>query len=751
MKYAILILLTLPLFLYSQLPPIGIWREHLSYQSAIQVIKGDKIYCATNNAVYSVEGNEIERYSRITGLNETGVSCIAWDDGSQQLIVAYTNSNIDVIKGNIVKNIGDIARSTIIGNKIVNSIYCQNGIAYLSTGLGIILVDVIKYEVKDTWFIGNSGNQLAVNNLIKNNNFFYAATKEGLKKASINANLANYNNWIKIAKNVDVKAVFNCNNKIFFEKNDSIFWLKNDTTFSFIYTKNNWHITTVNSTQNNIFITLLSLNGKSNIEQIDDVGNVEKVYENNNLIINPKSVIQDGNDLWIADAIAGLSKNVTESFVPNGPPSTADGQMIFANNNLYVAAGSINENWNYQQNRNGIYTFSEDIWTAKNYYNTPTLDSVLDFISLANNKINNTIWAGSYWGGLVAFKEDSVVIFKKNNSTLQSTIGDQGTVRISGLAFDKNNYLWISNFGAAAMLHVKKPDNTFKAIEIPYSLNQNAVAQIVVDDNNNIWILCPQLNGLICFNYGNNIDDINGYQWQYYKKGNGQGNLPSNTIVCIAKDLNNIIWVGTDNGIAIIPCTEEVFNNNCPAILPVVKSGQLTGYLFQNQRINCIVVDATNRKWIATKSGVWLISADGDKIIEKFTQTNSSLLSNDVKQIAINPQNGEIFFATQKGICSYRGTAIEADDNNNNVLVFPNPVPPNYSVTIGIKGVPNNCVVKITELNGRLVYQTRSLGGQAIWNGYNYKNEKIANGIYLVFVKDDLGSEKLVTKIVMMK
>jgi hypothetical protein len=60
----------------------------------------------------------------------------------------------------------------------------------------------------------------------------------------------------------------------------------------------------------------------------------------------------------------------------------------------------------------------------------------------------------------------------------------------------------------------------------------------------------------------------------------------------------------------------------------------------------------------------------------------------------------------------------------------------------------DNADVKITELNGRLVYETISLGGQAIWNGYNYKGQKASSGIYLVFVKDPSGAENLVTKIV---
>ena len=751
MKHLLFLSFFISTVVVAQLPPIGQWREHLNYQSAQQVVKGDKIYCATNNAIFSIEANEIERYSKVTGLAETGVSCIAWDETTQQLIIAYNNSNLDILKGSIVKNIGDIVRTTLVGNKTINHIYCNGGFAYMSAGLGIIVVDLVKYEIKDTWFIGNNGNQIIVNAVSSDANNFYAATAQGLKQAAISSDLSNYNNWQLIGNNNAAQTVINCNNNaIIIQRSDSIFQLNNNN-YSFVYTDVPWQINSIHFSQNKILVCEKNSNGNAKIVQLTIAGVIEKTFTSASTIVDPRAAILDDTDIWIADSVAGLSKNTNETYIPNGPPGTADGQMIFANNNLYAAAGSINDNWNYQHNKNGVYTFSNDIWSSKSYYNAPILDTVLDFICLANNKKDQTIWAGSYLGGLIAFTNDSITIYKKGNSTLQGTIGDEYTVRISGLAFDQNDNLWIGNYGAPNILHVKKPDNTFKAFSVPFTLNENAIGQIICDDNNNIWMLSPQGNGLICFNYGNSIDDLSDDQWRYFQASLQQGNLPDNTVVCLAKDVNNIIWLGTNNGIDIFTCAEDVFNPNCQATLPVVKEGQFAGYLFHNERVQSIAVDAANRKWIATKNGVWLTSADGDKIIERFTVDNSPLLSNDVKQIAINPQNGEVFFATTKGICSYRGTAVDAATNNGSVLVFPNPVPPNYTGSIAIKGVPNNALVKITELNGRLVYQTRSLGGQAIWNGLNYKNEKIAAGVYLVFATNDDGSETIVSKIVMVR
>jgi hypothetical protein len=119
-----------------------------------------------------------------------------------------------------------------------------------------------------------------------------------------------------------------------------------------------------------------------------------------------------------------------------------------------------------------------------------------------------------------------------------------------------------------------------------------------------------------------------------------------------------------------------------------------------------------------------------------------------VQKIRIEPTTGEVFISTFTGIMSYRGTATEGSSTNDSVLVFPNPLPPGYTGTIAIRGMAENALVKIADLSGRLVYQTQALGGQAVWNGLNYKGEKVASGIYLVLIRDQVtGQEKLATKI----
>jgi hypothetical protein len=754
------LILAIPALLHAQnpVPPIGDWREHLNYQQTLQVIRGDKIYCATASTVFAVdEGNNIERYSKTSGLNDIGLRCIGWDATTQQLLIAYTNSNLDVVKGDNTRNIGDIKRSAASGNKTINAIYCNNGLAYLSTGLGIIVADLSRYEIKDTWYIGANGSQVTVNGICSDGSSFYAATDEGLKKAAINGpDLSNFNNWQLLSGSNGLSSgtcrnIVFTNNRLIIQKNDSLFILSGNN-WQLLYADAAWPITNTSASDNKLLICQRNNAGASRVLVMNTNGVIEKNLAQAAVISSPMSALLDNNTVWVADAFGGLSKwaGSTERLIPNGPPGPALGDMIFDKQSLYAAAGSVNNAWNYLYNRNGIYSFKENSWDSKSYYNTAVLDSVLDFISLATDPADGSLWAGSYGGGLVHFNGNTTPqIYKKSNSTLQPAIGDPNSYRVSGLAFDQGGNLWISNYGAAQNLQLRKKDGSWKAFSIPFTHLENAVAQIVVDESDQLWIISPKDNGLFCYNHGANIDAANDDQWKFYRQGAGNGNLPSNNVLSILRDKDGFIWVGTDRGVGIIRCAGDVFRSGgCEAILPVVQQDRFTGLLFKDEAVQCMAADGANRKWIGTKNGLWLLSPDGEKLIYHFTAENSPLLNNDVRKIAVDPVSGEVFIGCVNGICSFRGTATEATAATSNVLVFPNPVPPGYNGTIAIRGLPANALMKITELSGRLVYQARALGGQAIWNGLNYKGEKIASGIYLVLVRDDSGSEKLATKIV---
>jgi ligand-binding sensor domain-containing protein len=325
--------------------------------------------------------------------------------------------------------------------------------------------------------------------------------------------------------------------------------------------------------------------------------------------------------------------NNTSPILPDG---IATGGMTVYNGVLYAAAGSVNEAWNYQYNANGIYEFQAGWWTMYNRFRSSVLDSLLDFVTVAVDPRDGSVWGGSYGGGLLHIKPDKTFEIFKQASPLGAAIGDPHSYRVSGLAFDAQANLWISNYGAPHYLHVLKNNGTWQSFTTPFTFPENELTQIVIDDADQKWIVSPKGNGLVLFNDGGTLDNTTDDRWKLLRSGAGNGNLPSNNVLSLAKDKDGFIWVGTSDGAGMIPCPEQVFAGNCEAVLPVLKQGAFAGYLLKGTAVQSIAIDGANRKWMGTKNGVWLLNSDGDQVLSHFTEANSPLLSNDVRSIAVD-------------------------------------------------------------------------------------------------------------------
>jgi hypothetical protein len=98
---------------------------------------------------------------------------------------------------------------------------------------------------------------------------------------------------------------------------------------------------------------------------------------------------------------------------------------------------------------------------------------------------------------------------------------------------------------------------------------------------------------------------------------------------------------------------------------------------------------------------------------------------------------------------SYQGDATEGGEKKGEVLVYPNPVRPDYYGPIAIKGLVDEASVKVTDAAGTLVYQGKAFGGQMIWNGRGYNGDRAKSGVYIVYAANDTGKERSVAKIVL--
>ncbi|MET0393925.1 MAG: hypothetical protein ABW019_12325 [Chitinophagaceae bacterium] len=738
------------------LPPIGLWREHLPYTSAIDVAAGNgKLFCATPYSLFTVsrEDNSIERWSRITGLSETGISAIGYDAAGDKLFIAYRSSNIDIIHRSDIINLPDVKRDNIAGDKTIYAVYPLQKDFYLSTGLGIIVINGERYEVKDTWFIGSGGSQVKVNGLTSDGSFFYAATEQGLKKAALTASLADPASWVQVSGSAGLPAgscrnVLTAQGRVIALVHDSLF-VQNGSSWSLFY-EDGWPVISTAVSENKITICQRRPSGESRVVILNADGTVSRILAQPGIIAFPRKAITEQTGTWIADSLKGLvyhTGSAYEPIRPNSPDGIASGELTVYNDVFYAAAGEVDDNWNPRFNTNGVYRLKEGVWTNINRNYFSKLDTVPDCITLAIDPADEAAWVGSFGGGLLRIGAGlSLDIIKQG--VLAPAAGNPGSYRVAGLAFDQNRSLWVSNYGAPQPLLARKSDGAWLKFSVPFFLSENQLTQIIVDDNNFKWIVAAKGGGVIVYDAGASLENTGDDRWKLFTTGAGNGNLPGEPL-CLAKDKSGFIWVGTRNGIGVIQCPGEIFTaGGCEAIWPVVEAGNFAGYLFNGEQVRSIAVDGADRKWVATANGVWLTGATGQEVIYRFTEDNSPLLSNDVKKITVNGKTGEVFFATAKGICSFRSTATEGGGTSQDILVFPNPVPPGYTGSIAIRGVVNNAIVKITEPGGRLVYQTRALGGQAVWDGRDYRGRRISSGVYLVLISDEERAEKAAGKIV---
>lgn len=763
-RFFLTILLAFSFATQAQEIPIGTWQDHLPHRNGKDVtVASNKIYCATESAVfyYDKEESTITRLNSINGLSDIGVSTIKFNPNNNSLVVAYNNGNIDVIdEDNHITNLAFIKNSNVVGDKKIYSVLMVGNIAYLSCGFGIVLLDTEKLEIVDTYLIGNNGAYVHVNDIAIDNQYIYAATVQGVYFADKNsANLSDYNEWsiLPTLPVNDYNFMVNYANTLFVNLNggqpyetDTLYYLNGGTWQKFL--PDGLEVRNLKVYKNKLVLTQ-EFHAKIYNTSFNEV---ERIFTyNEDFVPNTNAVTIDNEGVyWVADRKKGLVKltnnwNV-EYITPNGPYYTGVYDMDIVDEQLWVASGMVKENLNNLVNRTGVYSRIDYEWSSINGDFQTGTDTLYDFVAVAINPTNtNQVYFGSWDEGLIEVKNGKIKkVYNNFNSDLWGT--SYYTSKVGGLAFDNNGYLWISSAGTEKALSVLNPNGgSIKTIALQGKANVNSnLMDILVDANNYKWILSVSDGQIIVYDDNGTPTDFNDDRSKLLTSASGSGSLPGSKVLSIAEDNGGEIWVGTNEGIAVFYSPAEVFNGPIDAQQIYVEQDGNTQILLETEAINDIKVDGANRKWIATQnSGVFLMSADGTFEVFHFTKENSPLFSNTVYSIAINQETGEVYFGTDQGIISYKSTATKANEDFENVYAYPNPVRENFSGTIAIKGMVTDTDVRITDINGNIVYKTRSLGGQAIWDGKDFSGNKVSTGVYIVFCGSQEGDKKHATKI----
>ena len=769
-KLFFLACLLIPSAIYSQSPsiPIGQWRDELPYNYCNSVAEaGNRIYSSTPYALFyfDKDDNSVTRITKIQGLSDIGINCIAYNTSSKTLVIAYSDANIDLIQNNAIINISDIYRKTILGNKTINSIYCLGSIAYLQCGFGIVVLDLVKQEIRDTYYIGNSGAQVNVMSMVKDDNdTLWAATEKGIYKAWYkDPNLANYAVWKK-DKRMDTTLMYNT---ITYFPGNVVVNKQRTNGLDSLYTYNGqwsaWNTGESNPVMNlNNMYNVLVVSYKYSVDVFDPtLTKLKTINGYPGAGSFPQDAICDRNQtIWIADSYSGLVSYVLGSgqittYNLSGPLTANVFSMSTLGNDLYIAPGGYDATFYPGSQIAQIYHFDDSNWQNLSGANNPAMYGYNNVVSVtADPSDSKRIYAGTWGYGFLEFYNGILSQrYTQSNSTLHhhSASPDISDIRVGGSAFDAHGNLWVVCTHTDSCLSLKR-GNQWTGFYI--SLNNNTdLGQIIATRYDQVWMQMRygdlNANAILVFTDNGTPDNPNDDLAKKLSNNPGSGNLPGNTAFSMAEDKNGEIWVGTENGVGVFYSPDDLFTANpSDCQWPLVQQGLYVQYLLEGEQVNAIAVDGANRKWMGTdRGGAYLFSADGTKQVYNFTAENSPLLSDRVTSIAINPLTGEVYFGTDKGVISFKSTATEGSDAFGNVYAYPNPVREGYHGYIAVKGLLANAQIRITDISGRLVYTGKAEGGQAVWDGTTMDGKKVHTGVYLVFASNETGSDKVVTKI----
>ncbi len=757
----IFLILLLSLVLTGQ-APVGSWTDHLSYASARRIAIGNnEIYASTGYSVmiYDKTYSELRKLSRIQGLTETGISSMAFSKEHNTLILSYSSCNIDLVKNNTVYNIPDIKRKYMPGRKVINKVVTSGRYAYFACSFGIVVIDLVKNEIYDTWKPGINGNVAEVFDISFLNNKIYAATSLGVYSADASStSLSYYGNWNLIrslrASTSSYNAVISSGNKIYVNRNestasgDSVYVVDNNAAlFSF---------------QSGIYNTSLDtypggfiISSPKSVRIYNDTGTLLRTLTSfSTSVPDISQTMIDGNDIWVADKSSGLFRginmaNFTSMQLP-GPATNDVVSITNKNGKTYIAGGALDASWNNRWMDLKIFIYEDNTWHSE------VSDTFKDALRVLPDPDNNNHYFVSTWGmGLLEY-ENNVLIKKydDSNSPLKTIIAGAPYSRICGMAMDKSKNLWITQTGVPGTIKVLKPDGNWMPVNETISLTVPTVGDIMISKAGYKWVILPRGYGLFVLDDNNTPENFTDDRYKSFFIKDNDGNMIS-TVYSMAEDLDGNIWIGTDQGPVIYYNQNQIFDADPKAyrvILPRNDGTGLGDYLLKSESITSIAIDGANRKWLGTNSsGVYLVSSDGLKQLANYTEDNSPLYSNTIVGIAVDDKNGEVWIGTSKGVISIRGDATSGEGGFKKVYAFPNPVRPDYKGNLTITGLVRDTQVKITDVSGNLVFETISTGGQASWDLTTFTGSRVSSGVYIILCASSDGSVSATTKILVMK
>lgn len=755
-----LVILSLPQCLTAQAGQL--WKGYFSYSGIKDVSQTNtSFFAASENAIFvkNTISGDVRTINTIDGLSSQTISAIYQSPIQNKLLIGYENGLLLIVdKDNKIYKFVDIINKQIPPNiKKINHFYEYENSIYISCDFGIVRFNLSTQLFGDTYFIGTSPSEIKVHQTTVFRGFLYAATDQfGLKRADItNPNLIDANNWTTAVTGNFNGVVSTANFLICSQGGGQNLSSSDGISFSTLNPFSAPAAVDIRICQNQLVITspnkIVVYNENLNvITQVlaNQVPNISCVFTSATIV---------GEKLYMGTAENGVitttvtNNSLFDFITPSGPILNNIFSVNATTPNLWAVYGDVTESLAPLGQRRGYSKYTVDAgW--KNYPYSAVSDAA-DLVRVTVNPFNiNQIFIAAHGDGLLKIENEVVTKhYKPENSGLEYlpfSDPNYKSCRIEEPAFDKKGSMWLTNGLLKSPLKVLLANGNWQSYNMEALLPDFMDARftkLLVDKNSTKWMVARG-NGLIGFNenYNNKFKKI--------PVGEDDGNLPA-IVQAAAIDNRNQIWIGTRRGLRMLSSVDAFLDEEqMKAKSIIIIDNGLAQELMYEQFITDIVVDGANNKWISTAdAGVFQFSPNGQETLHRFNAENSPLPSNYVNDVDINPLTGEVFFATNKGMVSYKGTAIKAANDLENVVVFPNPVRPEFEGNVTITGLTNKANVKITDIEGNLVHEHISEGGSIEWNTTAFGKYRVASGVYMIFVSSRDGELTKTKKVMIVR
>ncbi len=714
--------------LIAQEIPVGSWRMHVSYQSAIDVTLSDtKVFTASKNGIFIFDqlDNSIQTLTKLDGLSDSDISSIGFSTENAVLLVGYNNGNVDIIGDGRIYNF-PVVKNSDYEFKRINDFLFANNTCFISTDFGVVILDLINFDLLDSYEkIGSNGSILKISQSVLIRDSLFLATDEGVIAGWLDPlnNLKDFNNWRRFDSSEGIPADTTTSITLF--QNDIYSSVNNNGIYKY---DGSWSIepymqgSTENTLAGSENLMTISTPSKVYLLQANDI--LEEVKSS--LIKHPFIALHDSNSLWIADGGNSLVTDYTGNFSSisaSGPASDRFMEIGYNSNTIISLPGGYSSQLKPFGDSLGFSVFEEGVWSN---YTPPDADVSTDLIGIAFS--SESVEMVSFGDGITQWANGGDPISVNSSSSDYPFLSDFLTSIFS------NDGMWVTSYESDPSIYFNDGEG-WSPVD-PGVTGQDKILETIQDFDGNMWFRVDptDIGGIIVYNHASNSAN-------WLSTISGSGDLPSNEVFDLELDLNGNVWIGTSNGVAYFPRGVDPFGN-VEAIKPVFEGR----FLFGDELVTSIKTDGGNRKWFGTKKGAWLFDEFGEEFFLHFDDSEP-LLSSEIVKIQINDVTGEIFFATINGLSSFRGNATEGSNIHSAVKIFPNPVIPGYTGVVSFEGLPTDAEVKITDLAGNLVWQTNSFGGTATWNLITVYGARPATGMYLIFSSNKDGKDAFVGKL----